>query len=43
MRALSNPTAAPSPNATAPAQPSPPPTYKPTDQRAFDRLINNQR
>lgn len=43
MRAYSNPTAPSSPNATAPAQPSPAPTYKPNDQRAFDRLINNQR
>ena len=43
MRALSNPSSPPSPDAAAPAQPSAPPTYKPTDQRAFDRLINNQR
>ncbi|HWB51957.1 MAG TPA: CvpA family protein [Stellaceae bacterium] len=42
MRALSNPTAAPG-QAAAPAPASPVPTYKPNDQRAFDRLINNQR
>jgi membrane protein required for colicin V production len=42
MRALSNPIASPPP-AAAPAQPSPTPTYKPNDQRAFDRLIGNQR
>jgi membrane protein required for colicin V production len=42
MRALSNPTAPPAP-AVTPAQPSAAPTYKPNDQRAFDRLINNQR
>ena len=42
MRALSNPTAAPAPSA-APAQPSATPSYKPTDQRSLDRLINNQR
>jgi membrane protein required for colicin V production len=40
MRALSNPTAPP---ATAPEQPSTAPTYKPSDQRELDRLINNQR
>jgi len=39
MRALTNPTAAPS---TAPAQP-PAPTYKQSDQRELDRIINNQR
>ncbi|HTQ32644.1 MAG TPA: CvpA family protein [Stellaceae bacterium] len=40
MRALTNPTA-PAP----PAQNQPPaaPTYKPSDQRELDRLINNQR
>ncbi len=40
MRALTNPTAPP------PTQADPPsaaPTYKPSDQREFDRLINNQR
>ena len=41
MRALSNPTA-PQP-AAAPAQNAPAPTYKPGNQRDFDRLINNQR
>jgi membrane protein required for colicin V production len=40
MRALTNPTA---PQAAAPNQPSAPPSYKPGDQREFDRLINNQR
>jgi membrane protein required for colicin V production len=40
MRALTNPTA---PAAAAPDQPAPPPTYKPSDRRELDRLINNQR
>jgi membrane protein required for colicin V production len=40
MRALTNPTAPP---AAAPDQPSPAPTYKPSDRRELDRLINNQR
>jgi membrane protein required for colicin V production len=39
MRALSNPTAPPA----APDQPPPAPTYKPSDQRELNRLINNQR
>jgi membrane protein required for colicin V production len=42
MRALSNPTA-PSSSPAAPAQPAATPNYKPNDQRAFDRLIGNQR
>ena len=37
MRALTNPTAAPS-TAQTPA-----PTYKQNDQRELDRIINNQR
>ena len=37
MRALSNPTAAPQ---AAPQQ-APPPTYKQTDQKELDRIINN--
>jgi hypothetical protein len=41
MRALTNPTA-PRPAATA-DQPAPTPTYKPSDQRELNRLINNQR
>jgi membrane protein required for colicin V production len=41
MRALTNPTAPP-PAATA-DQPAPAPTYKPSDQRELNRLINNQR
>jgi membrane protein required for colicin V production len=40
MRALTNPTAPP---ITAQDQPSNAPTYKPSDQRELDRLINNQR
>jgi membrane protein required for colicin V production len=40
MRALTNPTAPPT---TAQDQPSTAPTYKPSDQRELDRLINNQR
>jgi len=40
MRALTNPTAPP---ATAQDQPSAAPTYKPSDQRELNRLINNQR
>jgi len=40
MRALTNPTAPP---ASAPDQASSAPAYKPSDQREFDRLINNQR
>jgi len=40
MRALTNPTAPP---AAAPTQAAPVPTYKPSDQRELDRLINNQR
>ena len=40
MRALTNPTA---PAPAAPAQASQLPGYKPSDQREFDRLINNQR
>ena len=40
MRALSNPTA---PAPAAAATPFATPTYKPSDQREFDRLINNQR
>jgi len=39
MRALTNPTAPPA----AAAQPASAPTYKPSDQRELDRLINNQR
>jgi membrane protein required for colicin V production len=39
MRALTNPTAP----AAAPDQPPPAPTYKPSDQRELNRLINNQR
>ena len=39
MRALTNPTAPPA----TPDQPPPPPTYKPSDQRELNRLINNQR
>jgi hypothetical protein len=42
MRALTNPTAPPQPAAT-PDQSSAAPTYKPSDQRNLDRLINNQR
>jgi membrane protein required for colicin V production len=41
MRALTNPTAPPP--TTASSQASPAPTYKPSDQRELDRLINNQR
>jgi len=37
IRALANPTA-PAPGS---AQPAPPPTYKPGDQKALDRIINN--
>jgi hypothetical protein len=37
MRALANPTAAPQ---AAPQQ-APPPTYKQTDQKELDRIINN--
>lgn len=37
IRALSNPTA---PSQTAP-EPGQPPTYKPGDQKALDRIINN--
>jgi hypothetical protein len=37
MRALTNPTAAPQ---TQPQQ-APPPTYKQTDQKELDRIINN--
>jgi hypothetical protein len=40
MRALTNPTAPP---AAAPDPSSAAPTYKPSDQRELDRLINNQR
>jgi membrane protein required for colicin V production len=40
MRALTNPTAPPT---TAQDQPSAAPTYKPSEQRELDRLINNQR
>jgi len=40
MRALTNPTAPPT---TAQDQPSAVPSYKPSDQRSLDRLINNQR
>jgi membrane protein required for colicin V production len=40
MRALSNPTAPP---AASQDQPSTAPSYKPSDQRELDRLINNQR
>jgi membrane protein required for colicin V production len=40
MRALTNPTA---PAPTAATGPSAAPSYKPSDQREFDRLINNQR
>lgn len=40
MRALTNPTAPP---ATSQDQPAAAPSYKPSDQREFDRLINNQR
>jgi membrane protein required for colicin V production len=40
MRALSTPTA---PSAAAPDRTASPPTYKPSDQRELDRLINNQR
>jgi membrane protein required for colicin V production len=40
MRALTNPTAPP---AATPDQPAPAPTYKPSDRRELDRLINNQR
>jgi len=40
MRALTNPTAPP---AARPDQPAPAPTYKPSDRRELDRLINNQR
>jgi membrane protein required for colicin V production len=39
MRALTNPTAPP----LATDQPAPAPTYKPSDQRELNRLINNQR
>jgi membrane protein required for colicin V production len=39
MRALTNPTAPPA----TPEQPAPAPTYKPSDQRELNRLINNQR
>lgn len=39
MRALTNPTAPPQ----ATDQPAPAPTYKPSDQRELNRLINNQR
>jgi membrane protein required for colicin V production len=41
MRALANPTAPPA--QSAPTQAAPAPTYKPSDQRELDRLINNQR
>jgi membrane protein required for colicin V production len=41
MRALVNPTATPA--TAAPNQSSGAPTYKPSDQRELDRLINNQR
>lgn len=41
MRALAHPTALPA--ATGPDQTSAAPVYKPSDQREFDRLINNQR
>jgi membrane protein required for colicin V production len=40
MRALTNPTAPPM---TTQDQPSAVPTYRPSDQRELDRLINNQR
>jgi hypothetical protein len=40
MRAYTNPTASP---AATQGQLPPTPTYKPNDQRAFDRLIGNQR
>jgi hypothetical protein len=40
MRALTNPTAPP---AAAQDQPAAAPTYKPSDQRELNRLINNQR
>jgi len=40
MRAYVTPTA---PQTAAPDQPSPAPSYKPSDQRELDRLINNQR
>jgi membrane protein required for colicin V production len=41
MRALVNPTTPPA--TAAPNQPSAAPSYKPSDQRELDRLINNQR
>jgi hypothetical protein len=40
MRALTNPTAPPAATAD---QPTPAPTYKPSDQRELNRMINNQR
>jgi membrane protein required for colicin V production len=39
IRALSNPTAPTQPASDSPA----PPSYKPGDQKALDRIINNQR